>query len=434
MASEHAALPPHVAVLGINHASSNAVLRDRLLFPGAKLEAGLKALRGVEYFRESMILSTCNRVELYVVVDDTATARQRMLEFLSTFHDIARADFEDSTYFYHCGAAIEHLYRVVASLDSMVIGEYQILGQVKDAYQLACHRNNTGTILNKLFHFAIEGGKRVRTETKISEGVVSISSVAVDLARKIVGNLKGSAALIIGAGEMSKLTARHLASAGVERMYFANRTRERAMDLASVFGGTPLTLDEWPDILPQCDIVVSSTGAPHYVVRPGQIRKSMAARKNQPVFLIDIAAPKDIDPTTAKLYNVFLYCIDDLSEVVKDNTRMRAAEIGGARKILAQEAEKYFEWYNTMKVIPTLVTMRKTFETMCEEELERYSSTIGALPEDVQQTIQQFASSLTKKFLRTPSKVLREKAASGDGVGFASAVADLFDLDISNHE
>lgn len=418
----------HVVVLGMNHASSSGELRDRLLFPDTGLEKGLEAIRDVQELCESMILSTCNRVELYGVSTNPGSAREALLNFMAQYHGIEVEEFSHSTYFYHCDKAVEHLHSVAASLDSMVVGETQILGQVKDAYMAAARAGNTSTYLNKLCHFAIEAGKRVMTDTRINAGLVSISSVAVELAKKILGRLGNSVALVIGAGEMSMLAAQHFSSAGIGKMYFANRTRERAMEMAAEFNGTPLVLSEWPEVLDQCDVVVSSTGSPHYVVKPEHIKSAMARRKNQPVFLIDIAAPRDIDPAVAELYNVFVYSIDDLARVVHSNTNARAEEIGNARRVLGEEITKYFDWYNSLKVTPTLVKLRRKFEDMCAEELKRYENSIASLPEDARKVVRQFASSLTKKFLRVPSRVLHEKTQKEDAAQFADTVADLFDL------
>jgi glutamyl-tRNA reductase len=426
----------HVVLLGMNHACSRAELRDRLLFTGQKLDAALEKISQDPAVLESLILSTCNRVEIYAVMRDPSDARKRLLTFFSDFHGIPVEEFEQHLYFYHCEKAAEHFFNVIASLDSMVIGETQILAQVKEAYRRAAEVGNTGTVLNKLFHIGIEAGKRVRAETKIGDGILSISSAAVGLAKKILGELSASTSLVIGAGEMSELTARHLAAAGIKKMYFANRTIENAQPLAEQFGGTALRLDERDSVLAECDIVISATGAPHFIVTPDQIREVMVQRRHRALFCIDIAAPRDIHPDVGRIPNVFLYTIDDLSQVVSQNSRSRANEIGTARAIVEEELGKYFAWFHSQKVLPTLVSLRKQFEDIMDEELARYGSQITALPEPSQKLIRQIAASLTNKYLNNPSRILKDAAAaSEDGGGmYARSIAALFDLKVKIDE
>jgi glutamyl-tRNA reductase len=426
----------HVVLLGMNHACSKADLRDRLLFTGQKLEAALEKISQDPHVLESLILSTCNRVEIYAVVRDPAAARQRLLAFFSDFHGIPVDEFEQHLYFFHCDKAAEHFFDVIASLDSMVVGETQILAQVKEAYRIAVELGNTGTVLNKLFHIGIEAGKRVRAETKIGDGILSISSAAVDLARKILGDLSASTSLVIGAGEMSELTARHLASAGIKKMYFANRTIENAQPLAEQFGGSAILLDEKETILAECDIVISATGAPHFIITPDQVKKVMVQRRHRALFCIDIAAPRDIHPDVGRIPNVFLYTIDDLSQVVSQNSQARANEIGTARAIVEEELEKYYAWFHSQKVLPTLVSLRKQFEDIMDEELARYGSQINALPEPSRKLIRQITASLTNKYLNNPSRILKDAAAASedDGGMYARSIAAVFDLKVKNDE
>ncbi len=424
----------HVVLLGMNHSCSKAELRDRLLFTGPKLAAALEKISQDPLLLESLILSTCNRVEIYAVARDPAAAHTRLLSFFSDFHGIPVEEFEQHLYFYHCDNAAQHFFNVIASLDSMVIGETQILGQIKEAYRTAVELGNTGTILNKLFHIGIECGKRVRAETKISDGVLSISSAAVDLAKKILGDLSASTAMVIGAGEMSVLTAKHLAAAGIKKMYFANRTLENAQPLAEQFGGSALLLDEKEPVLAGCDIVISSTGSPHFIITPDAIKKVMAHRKHRALFCIDIAAPRDIHPDVGRIPNVFLYTIDDLSQVVSENSKSRANEIGKARTIIQEDLEKYYAWFRSQKVLPTLVSLRKHFEGIMDEELARYGSQISSLPEPSQQLIRQITTSLTNKYLNNPSRILKEIASEDDGGSYARSIAAVFDLKVKNDE
>lgn len=432
MAINGHAAEKHVVVMGMNHASSKSALRDRLLFNGHKLEEALSKLRDDSIILESFILSTCNRVEIYAVVEDPVSARGHLLGFFSSFHGIAVEEFDRHLYYYNCHAAVEHFFNVLASLDSLVIGEYQILGQIKDAYHLARDLGATGTMLNKLFHFGIEAGKRVRTETKISDGVLSISSAAVDLAKKILGDLTSRTALVIGAGEMSDLTAKNLAGAGINKMFFANRTIENAMAMAEKFNGTALLLDDRRSILPECDIVISSTGAPDYIILPEEVKNVMAARKHRALFLIDIAAPRDIHPDAGKIQNVFLYSIDDLSQVVAGNSEMRRNEIGKARAIIKEDLENFYSWYHSLKAVPTLVALRARFEQLRDEVLAGYAAELTPLPGETQDLIKRISSSMTKKFLSDPSRTIKEFATDREGQTYIKAIAELFELTMIN--
>ena len=419
-------------MIGINHTCSTVDLRDRLFIRESQLGKAYALLSSSPELRETLILSTCNRVEIYAVTSNIGDAEKLLTKILSEFHSIPVEDFQSHLYFFHCLKAVEHLYQVVASLDSLVIGDYQILAQVKRAYRLACQYRATGQVLNKLFHFAITAGKRVHTETRISEGVVSIASVAVDLAEKLIGKLDTVTALIIGAGQMSKLTARHLTSAGVKKIYFANRTREHATELATLFNGIPLSLLEWTTVFQNCDIVLSSTSAPHYIITPELVSSAMSARKHRPFFLIDIAAPRDIDPSVKEIDNVFLYNIDDLTGVANENTRLRKDKIVKARHVLDEEISRYVEWYASLKILPALLSLRKNFETIRDNELQRYSSALTRLPDTEQETFRQFAESLTEKFLNVPSRVLKEKSAEEDCALFADLLMDLFQLRVND--
>jgi glutamyl-tRNA reductase len=428
MDTEAVSLRKHTTVLGINHTTSRTELRDKLLFTGPLLRSALDQLAHMDSLSEAVILSTCNRVELYVVTSRAEKAREVLIDFLAEFHKIKKEEFEPHAYFFRCNEAVEHLFAVASSLDSMVIGEDQILGQVKEAFRLAQEGGCTGPVLNKLFLFAITAGKRARAETKIGEGAVSISLAAVELARKTIGKLEHHAAMVIGAGEMSELTARHLRTAGIGKLYFANRSIERASDLASQYGGIPLKLEERSAILPECDMVISSTASPHYILNPEEMREIMIKRKNRSMLLIDIAAPRDIHPDVGRLYNVFLYTIDDLAQVAKFNAEMRAKEIIEVRKILDEEMRNYFEWYDYLKVQPTLVSLRRRFEAIRDAELNRFAAEIASLPQPVQKLIQDFANSLTKEYLQAPSKKLKELSSTPEGLHYSDSLSQLFNL------
>jgi glutamyl-tRNA reductase len=429
MDTDFSAQARHVLLVGVNHTCSSVSLRDRLLFSPQEILRGLEMLRAGQALAESLILSTCNRVELYAVASDGAAAREELLNFLSRFHGVDRREFESHTYSYRCEEAIEHLFDVAASLDSLVVGEYQVLGQVKEAHKAAREAGNTGAVLNQLFQLAVTAGKRARAETKIGEGALSVSFAAVKLAKKILGRLEENAALIIGAGEMSELTVKHLKQAGIGGLFFANRTLERSMALAKEHAGRAVEFGELKTVLPQCDVVISATASPHYLLGVPDVQEAMVKRKNNPMFLIDIAAPRDIHPDVGRLYNVFLYNIDDLNKVTEDSTHSRENEIRKVRDILKEEMAKYYLWYESLKIRPLLMSLRSKLETIKDNELKRYASEINALPEPARTFVQSFADSLTNKILQEPSKSLIEMSGVHDSDSVAEAIIKVFKLE-----
>ena len=428
MDSKGCSIDRHVVVYGLSHATSTAALRDRLLFSDATVPVALTNIRDATGFPEALILSTCNRMEIYAVCEAPENAPAALTAFLASWHGVPAEEFAPHVYFHRCRKAAEHLFRVAGSIDSLMVGESQVLSQVKNAYRLARESGATGTVLNKLFQFAITAGKRVRTETKIGEGAVSISQAGVELARKILGRLSDRTALIIGAGEMSELTARHLRAASIGRFFFANRTLENAAELARVYGGTPISLADMETVLPDCDIVISSTASPTCIIDAGMVKTVMAARNNRPIFLIDIAAPRDIHPDVDKLYNVFLYSIDDLAQIAKFNVEMRSNEVRSAMAVLDDELAKYCEWYGYLKIQPILVSLKNRAEIIRRKKLCQYASELSQLPEPARLFMQEFLDALTEEYFEEPSRVLRESLGSNDWLQLSDSLVRLFDL------
>lgn len=416
----------HVVLIGINHTCSSVELRDRLIFPANELFRALEAIRQIPDVYETLILSTCNRMEIYAVASDCEKAHDSLLDFVAGFHGQLRGEFQEHMYYFRCEDAVTHLFDVASSLDSLIIGEYQILGQIKEAHKVALESGNTGPILNRLFQLAVTAGKRARAETKIGEGALSIASAAVQLARKILGKLEENSALIIGAGEMSELTVKHLKAAGIGKLVFANRTLEKSIALAKEFAGTAIELSAVKSALYECDVVISATASPHYILEVPDLSEAMQKRKNRPMFLIDIAAPRDFHPDIGKLYNVFLYNIDDLTHVTHENTKSREVEISKVRIILKEEAANYYTWFDSVKVRPLLVALRKQFEIVRDNELSRYSSEINALPPEAQEFVKVFADSLTNKMLKSPSKALVDTSGMHDGDSISEAIRRVF--------
>ena len=325
--------------------------------------------------------------------------------------------------------AVHHLFRVTASLDSLVMGEPQILGQVKDAYHRAVENNATGMILNKVLHHAFRVAKRVRTETAIANNAVSVSYTAVELAKKIFGSLEGKAVLLIGAGEMSELAARHLINHGVGRILIANRTYARAREMADAFHGTAVEFSDLANKLGEADIVIASTGATGYVITREMVAKALHERRNRLLFLIDIAVPRDVDPEAGEIDNVFLYNIDDLQEVVDDNIRNRRQEAERAEAIIEEEVIKCRVWMNSLTVVPTIVSIREKVEGIIKGELEKSASWMKNLRDEEKNNVETLANSIVNKIIHDPITSLKEESQDNGVTPYLVAVRRLFKLD-----
>jgi len=404
-------------------------LRERLHFPTTTLEEPLEKLAHYTEGGERVILSTCNRVELYGHVQHLAHGNSRLQQFLSDYHGIADDVLAPHLYSYHGEAALRHLFRVVASLDSLVIGEPQIAAQVKEAFTIARHANATSAIFNQVFERAFSVAKRVRTETRIGEHAVSISYAAVELAKKIFQDLSPKTVLILGAGEMSELTARHLISQGVQDLLVANRTLERACDLAARLGGQGVPLAELSSYLPKADIIVSSTGSPELVIQKSDVQNALKLRKNRPMFFIDIAVPRDVAPAVNELENVYVYDIDDLQHVVDENRKARGREAVVAETIIAREVEEALQWFDEQQVVPAVIRLRRKAETIRNQEIQKLFARLGPLPEAERQAIEAMASSIINKLLHTPIVRLKQESQVKGGGRYLQALRDLFSLD-----
>jgi glutamyl-tRNA reductase len=419
----------HVIVMGLSHKAAPIELRERLHFPAAQLEDPLEKLAQYTEGGERVILSTCNRVELYGYVEHLAHSSTRLQQFLSDYHGIPLELFKPYLYIHHGEAALSHLFRVVSSLDSLVIGEAQIMAQVKEAFAIARHANATGSVLNQVFERAFAVAKRVRTETRIGEHAVSISYAAVELAKKIFQDLAAKTVLVIGAGEMSELTARHLISHGVLHLLVANRTLHRAVELASRLQGQGVSLAELPMYLPKADIVVSSTGAPALVISKADVQNALKVRKNRPMFFIDIAVPRDIDAAVNALDNVYLYDIDDLQHVVDENLKARQRDAALGEAIISREVEDTLAWFDQQQVVPAVIRLRGKAEAIRNRELEKLFTKLGEVPAHERAAIEAMASSIINKLLHAPIVRLKQESQSTGGTRYMQALRDLFGLD-----
>jgi len=403
-------------VIGLNHKTADVDVREKFAFNGPRLAEGLAAFRDIPEVQEAMILSTCNRVELYANVTDTEKASESIKTFLSTFHNIDRRSLENSIFIHDDIKAVRHIFRVASSLDSMVVGEPQILGQLKAAFELSLEKKTTGILLNKLMKKAISVAKRVRTETRIAENAVSISFAAVELAKKIFTDLSKKVFMLLGAGEMAELAARHLISSGVKEVLVSNRTYERACDLAKEVNGRSVRFEEFIQEMARTDIVICSTGAPAYILMKNQMQKVMKERKQKQVFIIDISVPRNIDPEINDMDNVYLYNIDDLQGVVDTNLFERKKEAEKAEKIVEEELDTFLKWLSTLDSVPTIIALREKAEEIKREELEKLLSRISGIGEKEKEAIEYMATAIVNKLIHPPTAALKESSEDKDAL------------------
>ena len=415
-------------VVGLNHKTAPIEIRECLAFPEDKLEDALSKVHGLSSVKENMIVSTCNRVEVYAATRETEKAILDLREFLSQYHGIPLKEFEKRLYAYVGEEAVRHIFRVASSLDSMVLGEPQILGQIKDAYDLSQQVKTSGLILHRLLHRAFHVAKRVRTETKIIIGAISVSSVAVELAEKIFGILEKKTVLLIGAGEMCELAARHLVSVGVDKILVTNRTAERAASLAQEFRGEAIPFEDMAQGLKIADIVISATNSPQYLIRHEQITKVIKDRRQKPIFFIDIADPRDIEPKVGDIENVYLYNIDDLQKVANENMKDREIEAHKAEAIVQNEVAKFVNWYRSLDVTPTIVALRKKFEEIRKKELEKTLSLHPNLSEKEKQSLEALTSAIINKILHAPITLLKQSNEEAMADLYLDALHALFGL------
>jgi glutamyl-tRNA reductase len=416
-------------VTGLNHRTAPVEVRERLAFDAASLPDALKFLRGAAGVHESLILSTCNRVEIVVATDEKADANDRVAGFLEHAKPGSRLEFDRHLYHFEDRDAIRHLFRVASSLDSMVVGEPQILGQLKEAWSLAKEQGVLGQYLDTVLTRAFNVAKRVRTETTIGESAVSVSFAAVELAREIFGSLKGCGVLLIGAGKMSELAARHLHRSGANRIFVTNRTRARAEEMASLFNGTIIDYDAFQSAMPEIDIVIASSGAPHYILTEAQMRQIRAKRKGRPIFLIDIAVPRNIEPSVNTLENVFLYDIDDLGKVVEQNRRGRQAEAAAAELIIGEEVEKLVARLKEREAVPIIVALQDHLEQLRQAEVQRMRAKLGALTPQQEEAVESLTKALMAKIAHGPITEIRRNAALEEGWQVIEEVRRMFKLE-----
>jgi glutamyl-tRNA reductase len=403
---------PQIFVVGANHLTASVALRDRLLLSETELPDFCRALIDAPGMRETVVLSTCNRSEIYAVAAQPAQTRAHLEALWGSAKGVSEDEIRNHSYFLTQGEALRHLFRVIGSLDSLVLGEMQIFGQIKDAYRMAAEHRFADFYLNHIFQSGIHVGKRIRSETTIHEGAVSISYAAVELAKKVLGDLKSKTVGVVGAGEMGELAAQHLHKAGVQKFIFFNRTLATAEKLAADFSGELSLLSDLDKRMHQCDIVVSATGAPDIVIHKSQVQEAVRQRRGRPLFLIDIAAPRDIDPGAGEVSSAYLFTIDDLKNVVNENVALRKSASDKALAIVEEEAAKVEGWFQSLDIVPTIKTLREKYQAMMELELEKWAS--GQSPETRKQ-LEALGRSLLNKFLHNPTTRLKLLGERGEG-------------------
>ncbi|MDY6971904.1 MAG: glutamyl-tRNA reductase [Thermodesulfobacteriota bacterium] len=418
--------------IGMNHETAPVELRECIATEPGNTARALASMRDVECIREGFFLSTCNRVEALVATENAAEAKRSMTSLISVLGDIPQEGFSSCLYTFEDTDAVRHIFRVASSLDSMVVGEPQILGQIKGAYAQAAREKVSGVILNRLMHRAFHVAKRVRTGTGICESAVSISFAAVELAKKIFHILEGKNVLLIGAGEMAELAARHLMVQGVSSMAVANRTFDRAVKMAELLKARAVSFEEIGSQLLEADIVVTSTASAEYIITYDQVKSSLRRRRRRPLFIIDIAVPRDVQPEVNNLENVYVYNIDDLKGVIELNMANRQQEAVKAERIVEEEVLKFEKWLKTLAVVPTISSLRDKAKSIVQSELKKSRSAMGELTSAQEEAIQTLTLSIAEKVLNDPILCLKRKSAGGALNTYLDVTRKLFNLDRYN--
>ena len=405
----------HIVVVGLNYRTAPVEVRERFTFAERDLPEALKQLKSTKSVLEGVIVATCNRTEIYVVVDRLHMCGYFIRSFMEQWFNIKREEFTQHLYIYEDEQAISHLFKVTCGLDSMVIGETQILGQVRNAFLKSQQEKATGTWFNMLFKQAVTLGKRAHSETSIGESAVSVSYAAVELGKRIFGTFNDKKVLILGAGKMSELTVKHLYANGAAEVIVANRTIARAEELARKFQGTPSGMLDALERLHEVDIVISSTGANEYVLSPVRVKESMKKRQSRPLFMIDIAVPRDIDPAVSEVSNVFLYDIDDLEGIVESNMEMRRAEAAKIEVMIEDELDAFYQWLKTLGVRPAIRALQDKSNNIQEETLESLFNKLPELDERQRKVIRRLTKSIVNQMMHDPINRIKEMTGGKNG-------------------
>jgi glutamyl-tRNA reductase len=419
----------HILLIGLNHKTARVEIREKLAFSGEERAAAAESLKKYSSVHETIVISTCNRVEILVIASNPSDAEYSVKSFICEFKHVRLSQFEKSLYILSGDEAVRHVFRVTASLDSMIIGEPQILGQIKDSYLCATRKKTSGPVLNRLLHRAFFVAKRVRSETGIGDHAVSISYAAIELGRKIFGSLEGKKALLIGAGEMAELAVEHLIQNRAGDIFVANRTFERAVEVARQFNGSPVNFKEIQNYLKIVDIIISSTGSPDFVIRREHVKNILRTRKNRPLFFIDIAVPRDIDPKINRLNNSYVYDIDDLKSVIQDNIEERNKEAVKGERIVDEAVIHFRQWYESLYLVPTITALQKKIHALTQSEVKKTLQSLNHLSENDYNAVCRMTDALVKKLLHDPVMFLKSNGCHGNKSVYLDFTRRLFNLD-----
>lgn len=418
-----------VVLIGINHKTAPIELRECLAFNEEETFQTFSVFKNSPMIKELMLFSTCNRVELLMTTPNPGEAIRIAKRYISDAKQLPLKQFENSLYAHQGDNAVRHIFRVASSLDSLIVGEPQILGQIKDAYRKATSQKTSGVILNRLLHKTFFVAKRVRHETGIGDHAVSISYAAIELAKKIFGSLEGKDILLIGAGEMAELAVENLIRNRSGNISVANRTFENAVKLADKFKGHPIRFEEIPEALEKVDIIISSTGARDLIIQQDQVKKLLRKRKNRPLFFIDIAVPRDIDPEINRLTNAYVYDIDDLKGVIEENIEDRKREAVKAERMIDEAVIKFRQWLENLDIVPTIIDLRKKLDSIAQNEVKKTLKSLQHLSETDYQAIYRMTHSIINKILHDPTLFLKQNGYHGPSSASIDFTRKLFKLD-----
>ena len=416
-------------VLGISHKTAPIEIRELFSFSQESLELGVRQLSGKPHVEECVIISTCNRVEIYAVSENVELCLETIKEFLSEFHDIPKETFSPHIYYSIGHMAVRHLFSVASSIDSMVVGEPQVLGQVKESYKAAAAQRTTGVILNRLFHTSFFVAKKIRTETGIGSHAVSISYVAVELAKRIFDDLSRRSVMLIGTGEMAEIAAQHLIRAGISDLLIASRKFENAVELSEKLNGRSISFDEVFYHLKDVDIVITATGSQDFIIKPNHVKEALKLRSNEPMFLIDIAVPRDIDPRIEDISDIYLYDIDDLKNVSDENIKTRKQSLNKAHGIILEVEKSFGIWLEGLKAVPAIIDLKNRFEIIKNSELEKALEKLEGLSEEDKYVIELMASRIVGKILHNPLTNLKKESSTSMGALYVDSIKKLFELE-----
>ena len=424
---------PNIILIGANHKTAPVELREKLSFSSEETIAALDVLKQDTEIKESILFSTCNRTEI-LYIPQTGEQVDKMIEFLSLQRKIDISEFKDSLYIHRGDEAIRHLFMVASSLDSMVVGEPQILGQIKQAYRIAVEKNASGVLLNRLMHKTFNIAKKVRKETGIGDNAVSISYAAIELANKIFSDLSQKSVLLLGAGEMAELAVEHLISSKVKTIMVANRTFKHAVNLAQKFNGQAVKFEERQDVLADVDIIISSTGAADYVLSLAQVKKAMKKRHYNTLFFIDIAVPRDIDPGINTISNAYVYDIDDLTNIVESNIEQRGKETVKAQRFIEEAVLKFRKWLESLAIVPTVKALNDKISSIVEIEFNKTLSHLKHLDQKDIEAIRRMTQAIATRTIHDPILFLRNTGDHRDDSLYLNVIQQLFNIDLPRED